>query len=848
MQCILLFLLNPSNMATGEHAEASVYSQSHLSCRLVPTNIHNSGRSDGETYNAVLMQSVFNKTTSILSAQFEAHAASGNCMQPLQLMFKGKVRVVFKSHQTHPPTPLAQSTIGMLRSHDSIISPAKLQSAMSSTFAVDAIGDPGFFVLHKVEHITLYPDLCRQDSQGGLECHVSNSDVNGVSRLDVQISGDDHLRCAIQIEGINIGGALYNAQAVEMLTSSTPGYFELGRATDSIDSDQTTIVADSKVSSTFLSDFLTVLEAVTKFDDNNGSRIPEHVPLIDLGVDSIIATEIRAWFSREFGHPFSAAYILGGASATQLVHDAIANVNLPSTPCRSPSPLKSRCPGVLLATSARFERVEPLSFAQSRYWSTHITLKDPTSLNVSFYFHFAGSLDALCLRRAVEDVVNRHESLRTCFLTDPVDCDRPIQAVMHKSLFCLDQNIIAADSDEGVEPHFHAMKNHVYDMRNGDLMKILLLQAGPESNYLLIGYHHLTMDGFSFHQVFLPELERAYAGQALKWPSPHQLCDHTLSQREQVKEKTVQNDVAYWKTVFPDLPSPLPLFPMSMTKFRPALSSYHYNTAMIRLDATTTNRIRKLSAESTATAFHFHLTTLTSLLFRMLQATDICIGIADANRGNMPGDTSVIGMLLNFLPLRFHHDSLSQRTFAAALAATRAHVHEALSHSRVPFDVLLDELQVPRASTHTPLFQVFVNYRSRFAEKGTFADLVGHSHQTQITKAGYDLSLDIGEGPDGQTDMTFLGQAALLSEGDVGFLAKCYQTLLEDFLRLPQTQLNTCRMYDEQDCELALVAGRGKFGNLSGLLVEVRSADLCDLKVLFRILSGQRLLYTACMI
>lgn len=237
-------------------------------------------------------------------------------------------------------------------------------------------------------------------------------------------------------------------------------------------------------------------------------------------------------------------------------------------------------------------------------------------------------------------------------------------------------------------------------------MRIELFSVSSSSHFPLISYHHINMDGISL-QVLLSDLQKAYSQQPFSG-NMVQFPDFKARQTREIDEGKLDKELEFWRKEYPDIPPALSFFPMSRVNNRLMLKHYDLNKVVVRLPATLAAQIEKASREARATSFHFYLAAMKSLLYSFLETDDVCIGIADANKNDF--DTmEAIGLYLNLLPLRFR--SKEKETFKEAVIDTKAKVFAAISHSRLPFDVLLDKLGVPRSASHSPMFQAFIDYR-----------------------------------------------------------------------------------------------------------------------------------------
>ncbi|KAL8801632.1 MAG: hypothetical protein Q9182_004317 [Xanthomendoza sp. 2 TL-2023] len=499
------------------------------------------------------------------------------------------------------------------------------------------------------------------------------------------------------------------------------------------------------------------------------SKIEIDTPLVELGVDSLVAVEVRSWFLKELKVEISVLKVVGGASVAelcQLVLDKLpkellagigqepkkstatgsstASEHSDSQDSKSGSstqlttaspPTKHSTPAV---TERKFLKVEPISFGQSRFWFLGHLLEDQTTFNVAFYYHVNGHLRVGDLERAVRIITMRHEALRTCFVEDPTEADQAHQKVMSSSAIRLEHKEIKAAEDVAVE--FAKLKVHAFDLANGDTVRILLLSLSKSTHYLLINYHHILLDGSSV-QVLISDLEKAYNNTSLGSP-PRQYPDFSATQRQNFESGEMNDELRYWKNMFPageQLPV-LPLLPMARTGARVTMKKFDTHQVGCRLDARLATKVKSLSKAQRSTPFHLYLAAFKTMLFRFMDEQDLIVGIADANRG----DSDIIGSMgfyLNLLSLRFRRQP--EQSFADAIVEARDTTYAALENSRVPFDVLLKELNVARTSTHSPFFQAFFDYHQGAQEKQSWGNCQFEIEEVHMGRTAYDITLDV---------------------------------------------------------------------------------------------------------
>ncbi|RYP36755.1 hypothetical protein DL767_003254 [Monosporascus sp. MG133] len=456
-------------------------------------------------------------------------------------------------------------------------------------------------------------------------------------------------------------------------------------------------------------------------------------------------------------------------------------------------------------SEAAVSRKTPIAFAQSRIWFLEMYLKDPASaLNITLTIDLDGSLDVNRFERAVKLVGQRHEALRTRFVTGD-DSSQAMQEVLLDPTLALEKQDIASDVE--AEQIYRKLQQYRYKLAEGENMRILLLRKSSKSFRLIIGYHHINMDGISL-EVVLRELQTAYDSKRLpSLSSILQYPNFAEQQRREFESGKWQDEIAFWRNEFGGrTPSVLPLLPLAKTRSRTALTAYSSHTAEFRLDQEALTRIQSTCDGSKATPFQFHLAVFYTLLFRLVDVEDICIGISSANRQDTAMMQSV-GMYLNLLPLLLK--SQPNETFASTLKRIRSKAMAAFAHSKVPFDVIVNELGGPRATTHSPLFQVLVNYRPGTSERRNFCGCRSEVISFEQGQAAYDLSLDIIENPGGECRVIMAGQSALFEPQDMQMLKDMYKRLLAAFSRNPALRLTTPSLYDPEDVKNALKLGRG---------------------------------------
>ena len=580
----------------------------------------------------------------------------------------------------------------------------------------------------------------------------------------------------------------------------------------------------------------------------------------ELGIDSLIAVEIRSWFMKNMSVNVPVLKILTGTTVRELLQFALKmlpqelhpsvvdntkDVLPPSDPVPSieavasqsdkqepemPSskepmmdqrseisgsgsrnvstPASSVMEGNLeeipesRPAQAPLQRRLPMSSSQSMFWFVTVLLKDKTTLNHFGYSRLQGRLRVQDLERAVDVVVQRHEALRTCFFVD--DYQQPTQGVLETSPICFEYR--AVESETELQEECTRLKQHIYDLGSGETMRIVLLSKSAKEHYLLIGCHHINVDGIS-HQVLMSDILKAYNHESLPIPVL-QYPDYSLLQRQTQSKGGWGRELTFWKQELADFKSVLPILSPSTVTSRRPLQEYRVHRVDARISAASALRIKDTCRRNRSTPFHFYLAVFKTLLFRFSHADDICIGIGEANRSEQ-SMLEAIGPFVNLLPLRFRLSG--SQTFQEALQEARSRTYDAIRNSEIPFEVLLNELNVLRSASQSPLFQAFIDYRQGAREKMSFGECELEVVEFEAGRTAYDLSLDILDDAAGQPLLMMMAQTSLYSKHDAEILTQSYVNLVEAFTREPDVSIDQAPLYKTVDTELALEMGRGTY-------------------------------------
>ncbi|WP_416520577.1 amino acid adenylation domain-containing protein [Streptomyces achromogenes] len=380
----------------------------------------------------------------------------------------------------------------------------------------------------------------------------------------------------------------------------------------------------------------------------------------------------------------------------------------------------------------------PMSSAQERLWFLAELEPDSAEYNALRALRLRGELDAAALTVALNQVVRRHEMLRTTF--DAVD-GRGVQVVHEHADQALPiVDVSGPDAETTIERFLAAEMNEPYDLRRGPLLRATLLRVDADEHVLVLAMHHIVCDGWSTGRL-LGELATAYeaaaGGVAAGLPPvPVQYADFAVWERE--RSATLDEQLGYWRDRLAgmrtaDLPTDRP---------RPPVRTSAGAILPVEIPADVVSRLRELSREHDATLFMALVTVTKVLLARYCGEPDVAVGTVTLGR-QRPELESLIGFFINTVVLRSQvEESLS---FTELLGRVRAGLLEAFAHDEVPFQRLVDTLRPDRDASRPPLVQVMVNLQNLADTVPAFQGMDVTEIQPPIDVAKLDLTLDFYE-------------------------------------------------------------------------------------------------------
>ncbi|OEC46722.1 non-ribosomal peptide synthetase [Pseudomonas sp. AP42] len=416
----------------------------------------------------------------------------------------------------------------------------------------------------------------------------------------------------------------------------------------------------------------------------------------------------------------------------------------------------------------------PQSLAQNRLWITWQLDPHSSAYTIPGALQLRGELDEDALRHSFQQLIQRHEALRTRFYERDGQAFQRVEASADFELPIIDlSDLPHAEREARAQQVREEQARSPFDLEKGPLLRVTLVRLDDEEHQLLVTLHHIIADGWSLN-ILIDEFSRLYAaaaqGQPLELPPlALQYADYGSWQRQWLAEGEGQRQLTYWKAQLGDEHPAL-----NLATDHPRAAQHRHSAARhsVRLDARLSAAIRQTAQAHDSTPFMLLLATFQTLLYRYSGQRDIRIGVPNANRPRQETQ-GLIGFFINTLVLRAELDG--RLPFNQLLAATRETTLAAQAHQDLPFEQLLEAFPQAREQG---LFQVMFNHQQRDLSAlrrlpGLLADeLPWHSRE-----AKFDLQLHSEEDRNGRLSLSF-------DYADELFDCATIQRLAEHFIHL----------------------------------------------------------------
>jgi amino acid adenylation domain-containing protein len=390
----------------------------------------------------------------------------------------------------------------------------------------------------------------------------------------------------------------------------------------------------------------------------------------------------------------------------------------------------------------------PPSRAQRRLWLFEQLRPGSCAYNECSALHLEGDLDVAALDLAIQDILRRHEALRTAFRVIDGAPTQVIDAPGGAPLSVVDLTALPpSEQPAGIERVADREARRPFELTRGPLIRVSLLRLESRRHVLLVVAHHIVLDGWSIG-IFQRELTQHYNARRANRPAvldelPIQYADYALWQHDRLAGAEHDADLAYWRRQLDGMP---PVLELPFARARPELETLRGASERLGLDRALCQDISRLAREEGTTLFSALLAGFLALLHRYTGRSDLAVGTVVANR-NQPEIEPLIGFFVNTLVLRTTVEP--RMSFRQLIRRTHDVTAAAQDHQECPFEDVVDALRPERSTAYNPLFQVMFILQNTPKHPLALHGLEASQFALPAIAARYDLTLSLDESDDG---------------------------------------------------------------------------------------------------
>ena len=425
------------------------------------------------------------------------------------------------------------------------------------------------------------------------------------------------------------------------------------------------------------------------------------------------------------------------------------------------------------------------SLAQQRLWFLEQFDQDSIAYNMPFGLRFRGVLDQDALRRGFQEVIRRHEILRTRLINVNGVPKGSVQAAADWNLEV--RSLLetpALQREDELKRIVDEAVRRKFDLTLDVLVRACLVELGAEDHALIVTIHHIAADGQSV-AIFTSELTHLYdafhSGQVSPLPDlVLQYSDYADWHRQIVDNGVFESELLYWRK---QLAGPLPVTEIPTDRPRHATMTYRGAVGRHMLDADIHQALRGFATARKTTTFVVLLAALKILLFRYTSQSDVIVGSATAGRGRKELE-GIMGLFINNLVLRT--DLSGQPTGEDVIARVRDTVLNAFANENVTLDRLLDVLKPDRELNRSPLFQVMFILHNGSKTWHKLPGLTIEPLEFDPGTTRYDFTIEAFEDEDHKLQLVWQYNTDLFDSSTIERMQQCYVQILEQLMAQPQ--------------------------------------------------------------
>ncbi len=427
------------------------------------------------------------------------------------------------------------------------------------------------------------------------------------------------------------------------------------------------------------------------------------------------------------------------------------------------------------------------SHAQRRLWVLCQMEGTTGAYNIPQSLMLTGVIDVTRLQRALDELVARHDGLRTRFAMRNGELRQFVADEVQVGLQQVDLQH-APDPTDAARQLLRDDALAAFDLESAPLLRVKLLQLAAEQHILYINIHHIVADGWSL-ELLMGELIALYAGSPLPTVS-HQYSDFARWQNKLLAQDDQLQ--AFWHG---QLDGTLPILDLPTDSPRPSRLTYSGGSVSRELSADLTQSLHQLARQQRTTLFTILTACVKIFLHRYTGQEEIIVGTPSAGRDDARWQ-NVVGFLINTLPLR--DQIVGEDSLLAVIGRVRETILNAYAHQNYPFDKLVEELDVARDQSRNPLFDVLVQVQNRADAETMLGDVQVAAFAPDVVTAKFDLTFDFVESAE-NIHLHLIYNSDLFRAESAERMATNLVVLLESLVAEPESEIATLRLLSEAE-------------------------------------------------
>ena len=508
-------------------------------------------------------------------------------------------------------------------------------------------------------------------------------------------------------------------------------------------------------------------------------------PLSMYGLDSIVAVEFRKWFSKEIHVEIALFDILSSKSISALVSKTAGLVVIDTTVSKhnkdsfNTSNSKANSGGVVqnspVMQSSDFDVISlswprniPMSTFQRRMWFTHQMVEDKSALNIAIESHLKGTPDMQVFKAALDELKKRNEMLRASYFEgDDFAEQAPIEDFESKLSY--EDLSVDNEPDASLKRVTANIQRKPLNIGNGEVMRSALFKLRDEHFVFVTVFHHIAIDRGSSKAVFeqiISLYDAIKKGKNLATVPPPRISyiDFAIWYETHLQSEGLQSEAKFWMRKLHGISPTCKLLPFAKCR-RPenANSSRATIKQTIRLEIL--KRLRRVCTRMGTTPFQFILAAVRAFLYRYTDEEDVTILVTDGNRPRADLE-DVLGFFVNLIPIRLNENLDAE--FDKLLRSTKNATVEAIEHSQIPFDSIVDAVNLLKSTSTFPISQIIFNYQMHGTmPQFTTQDFEIHKVINHDIPTACEIALEAIEDPDRGLDLRLEFSTTLSADEDM---------------------------------------------------------------------------------